>query len=192
LRKKKNRGLLAPVSLGMSDIKPPIRISPRPSRLLYTDITLSECQEQIIKRRALMMGLLFCSMMSWSGARLFAQQIDKADVQEIHAVVQAQLEAFAEDDAEKAFELATASTKLLLGTPDNLLWLVKTQYPPVYRHRYAIFLAPEMVDGDPHQIVRLTDRDNLVWVAVYKLKREQDGSWKIDGCTLFETNSISV
>jgi hypothetical protein len=38
----------------------------------------------------------------------------------------------------------------------------------------------------------LTDRENIVWIAIYEMEQEADGSWKIDGCSLFETTSVSI
>ncbi len=121
-----------------------------------------------------------------------AEAMHPSDVQAIRIVIQSQLDAFEEDDAVKAFDLAAASTRVELGDAENFLRLIKEKYPPIYRHRLAIFSAPEMVDGYALQIVRLTDRDNLVWLAVYRMQRETDGNWKVEGCRLLETTSISV
>lgn len=121
-----------------------------------------------------------------------AEAMHPSDAQAIRIVIQSQLDAFEEDDAVKAFDLAAASTRVQLGDAENFLRLIKEKYPPIYRHRLAIFSAPEMVDGYALQIVRLTDRDNLVWLAVYRMQRETDGNWKIEGCRLLETTSISV
>ena len=119
-------------------------------------------------------------------------EITGQDAQAIHAVVQSQFDAFAEDDAAKAFALSTDSTRNLLGSADKFLRMIKYDYPPIYRHRRAIFLPPYMVDGAALQIVRLTDRENNVWVAIYRMAVDQDGKWKIDGCSLLETTSVSV
>jgi hypothetical protein len=118
--------------------------------------------------------------------------ISAADEEAIHAVVQSQLDAFAEDDAVSAFELATPATRVQFGNPDNFLLMVKQHYSPIYRNRLALFSGPEVIEGTTIQIVRLTDRDSRVWLAIYKMLRDDDGSWKIDGCQLLETTSISI
>lgn len=146
-----------------------------------------------MKRRVFVtMCLLAGFMMPWSGTNVFAQALSRADAQAIHDVIQSQLDAFAADDAVKAFELAAPSTQASLGDSEKFLQLIKEKYPPIYRHRVAIFQDPEIVDGSAHQVVRLTDRDNLVWVAVYRMQQEPDGEWKIEGCKLLETTSVSV
>lgn len=138
--------------------------------------------------------VLFLSVAAsfWCSSVTAADVISKMDAQAIHVAVQAQLDAFSRDDAERAFEFATTSTREQIGSPDRFLRLVKEQYDAIYRHRVAIFANPEVIDGDTIQTVRLTDRDGLVWVALYKMQREKDGKWKIDGCHLFGTTSVSV
>lgn len=133
-----------------------------------------------------------CLFLFWSSGAGAADAISKTDAKAIHITVQSQLNAFLNDDAISAFELATSSTRAQIGTPDRFLRLVKEQYGAIYRHRVAIFTKPEVVDGNTIQTVRLTDRDGLVWVALYKMRREPDGKWKIDGCQLFGTTSVSV
>lgn len=136
----------------------------------------------------LVIGLAASSLIS--GA--MAVEISAADEEAIHAVVQSQLDAFAEDDAVSAFALATRATRVRFGNPDNFLHMVKQHYNPIYRNRLALFSNPEVIDGMMIQIVRLTDRDSQVWLAVYKMQQDDDGSWKIDDCQLLETTSISI
>lgn len=135
---------------------------------------------------------LGCITSLWTTASLASDAVSKVDAKAIHVVVKSQLDAFSKDDAVRAFDLATSSTRAQIGSPDRFLRLVKEQYDAIYRHRVAIFANPEVIDGNTIQTVRLTDRDGQVWVAMYKMRREQDGKWKIDGCQLFGTTSVSV
>jgi hypothetical protein len=148
--------------------------------------------EAVMKWRLFAMILLLAGLIGSPTVHGATMEITGQDAQAIHAVVQSQLDAFAEDDAAKAFALSTVSTRTLLGSADNFLRMIKYEYPPIYRHRRAIFLPPHMVDGAALQIVRLTDRENNVWVAIYRMAVEPDGKWKIDGCSLLETTSVSV
>ncbi|HEX2531068.1 MAG TPA: DUF4864 domain-containing protein [Burkholderiaceae bacterium] len=138
------------------------------------------------------LGFLFALEMPLSAPNAAAAPVAPADVKSIRHVVQSQLKALAEDDAAKAFSLATRSTRAQLGSADNFLQLIKEEYSPIYRNRLAIFSEAEIINGNTIQVVRITDRDSHVWVALYQMEREHDGSWKIDGCSLFETTSVSV
>ena len=64
------------------------------------------------------------------------------DQKQIIEVVQAQLDAFAQDDAAKAFSLAAPNIRHLVGTAENFLEMVRTQYEIVYRPSSATFMQP--------------------------------------------------
>jgi hypothetical protein len=118
--------------------------------------------------------------------------ITTADVIAIREAVEAQLHALSNDDASSAFELATQEKRMLIGSPDNFLRIIKEQYDPIYHYQSVIFSRAEVVDGNPIQIVRVADEDGKVWVAVFWMQQEEDSRWKIDGCQLFETSSVST
>lgn len=118
--------------------------------------------------------------------------ITTADAIAIHETVQAQLEAFANDDAAGAFELATKEKRSLIGSPANFMRLIREQYDAIYRHRSVIYSEPEVVQGSAVQTVRVTDSNSRVWVALFWMLQEDDSQWKIDGCILIETATVSV
>lgn len=127
----------------------------------------------------------------WCNAEAIGN-ITTADAIAIHEAVQSQLDALENDDAAGAFELATPEKRMLIGSPDNFLRLIKEQYNPIYRHQQVIFSRPEVVNGDAIQVVRVTDSESHVWLAIFWMQQEEDNNWKIDGCQLLETTSISI
>lgn len=127
----------------------------------------------------------------WTNA-MALDAITTADAIAIHDVVQLQLEALANDDADRAFELATSEKRKLIGSPDRFLQIIKEQYHPIYRYERVIFSSPEVIDGNAIQMVRVTDGNSKVWVAVFWMKEDKESRWKIDGCQLLETTSVSV
>lgn len=128
----------------------------------------------------------------WWNSAAALDGITTADAIAIHEVVQSQLDALAKDDAASAFELATPEKRMQIGSADNFLRLIKEQYNPIYRYQRVMFSRPEVVDGDAIQIVRVTDGASKVWLAIFWMQQEEDSSWKIDGCQLLETTSISI
>jgi hypothetical protein len=145
-----------------------------------------------MKRRFLAILILLAGLtLPWRSAAA-GDDIPQEDRIAIMEVVQLQLEAVANDDADAAFALATTDTRRVLGDSDSFMQLIKRQYAPIYRHQRAIFSVPEKIAGEMVQAVSLTDSDNSVWLALYQMRRESDGSWKIAGCTLVETTSVSV
>lgn len=118
--------------------------------------------------------------------------ITTADKIAIHEVVRSQLDALADDDAASAFELTTPSKRMQIGSADDFLQMIKEEYTPMYRPQGMIFSAPQVVHGNAIQVVRLTDGDSHVWLAIFWMQQEDDSSWKIDGCHLLETSSVSI
>jgi hypothetical protein len=127
----------------------------------------------------------------WSGAWAI-DDITTADAIAIHEVVQSQLEALSNDDAVSAFELATPEKRMLIGSPDNFLRLIKEEYNPIYRYQRVIFSKPEVINGDAIQVVRVTDGYSRVWLAVFWMQQGEDSIWRIDGCQLLQTTSVSI
>jgi hypothetical protein len=145
-----------------------------------------------MKRLLVMASLLAgLGMPGWSNAEAIGD-ITTADAIAIHETVQSQLDALAKDDADSAFELATSEKRMLIGSPDNFLRLIKEEYNPIYRYLRVIFSAPEVINGDAIQVVRVTDNSSRVWLAIFWMQQEEDSSWKIDGCQLLETTSVSI
>jgi hypothetical protein len=115
-----------------------------------------------------------------------AGPLSAQDEKQIIGVVQAQLNAFAADDAEKAFSYAAPNIRALLGTAENFLEMVRSQYDVVVHPVSVVFLKPKG-DGALSIIkVQLTDGDGDVWTATYTLQRQKNKQWRITGCVLAE------
>ena len=113
-----------------------------------------------------------------------AEPAGPADAASSRAVVQAQLDAFAVDDALAAFALAAPELREMFGNADRFIAMVRAAYPVVYRPASTTFLAPVWVSGVLLQGVQLTDAAGALWLAVYRLQRQPDSSWRISGCDL--------
>ena len=111
-----------------------------------------------------------------------AEPVSGDDTRAVRAVVQGQLAAFAADDAKRAFSYAAPSIREMFGTPDRFMAMVRAGYPVVYRPSEVVFLNPEWVQGQLVQGVHLTDASGALWIAVYRLERQADKSWRISGC----------
>ena len=110
-----------------------------------------------------------------------AERVSGDDANAVRAVVEAQLSAFAADDAKRAFSYAAPSIREMFGTPDRFMQMVRAGYPVVYRPASVVFLNPERVEGQLLQGVHLTDASGALWLAIYRLERQPDKSWRIAG-----------
>ena len=111
-----------------------------------------------------------------------AEPVSSIDGKAVRVVVEAQLAAFAADDAKRAFSYAAPSIREMFGTPERFVAMVRAGYPVVYRPASVNFLLPVWVDGQLVQGVHLTDGEGSLWLAVYRLERQPDKSWRISGC----------
>jgi Domain of unknown function (DUF4864) len=111
-----------------------------------------------------------------------AEPVSTADTRAVRAVVEAQLAAFAADDAKRAFSYAAPSIREMFGTPERFVAMVRSGYPVVYRPTQVNFLQPVWIEGQLVQGVHLSDAEGALWLAVYRLERQPDKSWRISGC----------
>jgi hypothetical protein len=110
----------------------------------------------------------------------------------IQSVITLQLEAFQHDDAPAAFAQASPMIQGMFGTPGNFITMVQNGYPPVYRPRQSAFGPLVSEDGQVIQKVELVGPDGRAYLALYTMERQADGSWKINGCTLTESESVGA
>src|SRR5271156_3473736 len=104
------------------------------------------------------------------------------------ATIERQFEAFARDDAEAAYALADPTIKEMFVDADHFMAMVRDRYAPVYRHRSVEF-GEFAVEGDEASLkATLVDNDNVVWTALYSLRREANGDWLISGCVLVKAD----
>jgi len=116
-----------------------------------------------------------------------AAGVPPTDARQVRAVIQGQLDAFAADDAKRAFSYASPAIREMFGTPERFIDMVRASYPMVYRAASVSFFEPEMIEGELFQRVRMTDSSGAVWLAIYRMQRQSDKSWRINGCEVVES-----
>lgn len=114
------------------------------------------------------------------------------DQKQIIEVVQAQLNAFAKDDAAKAFSYAAPNIRRLMGTPENFIEMVRTQYEVVYRPASTVFSQPQGKGSEAVLNVQMTEENGSTWVAIYGLQRQKNKTWRITGCVLTKPSGTTV
>jgi len=140
-------------------------------------------------RRFWLVCLLVSSLMTSRVVAAQTHTVSAADMRTARAVVQAQLDAFAADDAPRAFSLAAPRLREVFGSADRFMAMVRSSYPVVYRPASVAFLVPEWLDRELIQGVHFTDGQGGLWLAIYRLQRQRDNSWRINGCELVESQA---
>jgi hypothetical protein len=121
-----------------------------------------------------------------------AEPVAAADAHAVRSVVSAQLEAFANDDAARAFSYAAPAIQAMFQTPERFIAMVRRGYPVVYRPTSTTFFVPQRLGADVVQEVQLGDADGATWVATYLLERQRDGAWRIKGCDVQRASGKTV
>ena len=104
----------------------------------------------------------------------------------VRQVIVAQLQAFADDDADSAFAFASPGIRAAIGEAGHFLAMVRGAYPMVYRPAAFSFLKPEEDSGEVMQLVQITDDHDKSWLVLFSLERQPDASWRISGCAVAE------
>jgi hypothetical protein len=140
-----------------------------------------------LRRRLLVLGAVASGMVGAlalhsASAAEAPPRVSTKQAAQIQAVVQAQLKAFASDDAVRAFSFATPRIRKAFGSAETFLAMVRTSYPMVYRPSSVSFFKPEKLDGVWLQRVQMSDQLGVLWQVTYALELQRDKSWRINGC----------
>lgn len=145
--------------------------------------------------RALAVLLLLCVL--WLGpaparADEAPANLPPADRDAIQGVIESQMRAFGGDDAEAAFAFASPGIRLQFGDAATFLQMVRRGYAPVYHPRRHSFGALVTLDGAIVQKVQVLGPDGVPALALYVMEKQPDGSWKIGGCMLTESQDVGA
>lgn len=136
----------------------------------------------VLMRFAFLVALAFAA----ASMRSNASPLNDTEASAVRQVVFAQIQAFADDDADSAFATATPGVREAIGNPIRFMAMVRGAYPMVYRPATFAFLKPEEDDGTVLQMVTITDGDDKSWIALFALERQPDSTWRISGCAVAE------
>lgn len=109
-------------------------------------------------------------------------------------VIEKQIVAFLNDDVDTAYGFATPAVQKVFREPQRFFDMVKRNYPPVYRPgNYAFGRALSETDGTTiAQELLITGPKGKDWRAVYVLKRQDDGNYRINGLRLTKLNVPAI
>jgi hypothetical protein len=147
-------------------------------RVMPADSEMANMQ----RRRGLLGSLCAALTLAAVSPLRAAPDVSAADAKAVRGVIEAQLAAFAADDADKAFSHAAPGIRAMFGTAERFLAMVREGYPVVYRPASVSFLKPEWIESKLIQRVQMTDAAGAPWMVVYELERQADKSWRIAAC----------
>ena len=142
---------------------------------------------------SLLLRILMMLALVFTAARpALATLLPDDEAQKIQGVIVTQLAAFADDDADGAFQTATPAVREAIGTSGLFLALVRGAYPMVYRPASVTFHKPEQEGARVLQFVEIKDADDKSWLALFAMEKQPDASWRISGCVVAENRWQSI
>lgn len=110
----------------------------------------------------------------------------------IQKVITDQIDAFQSKDYDRAFSHAAPTIKQIFKTKERFIGMVKGGYEPLYNPESYAFSRSIEQGGSLYQEVLVTDQSGKQWQAVYTLKQQPDGTWKITGVKMEPTQGAST
>jgi Domain of unknown function (DUF4864) len=144
-------------------------------------------------RRCTMRGLLLLPLTGLlAPATAGAAVVPEGDARAVRSVIEAQLDAFAADDAERAYSYASAAIRTQFADAATFMAMVRSGYPMVLRPQSVTFFQPVLVDGAVLQKVHLRDGAGRLWQATYQLLQQAAVGWRINGCAVVADSGKSL
>lgn len=121
-----------------------------------------------------------------------ADDVSAADRATIQSLITGQITAFEHDDGPAAWGYASPTIQSFYPTADAFMAMVKNGYMPVYRPESVTFGELVETEVGPVQKVYITGPDGKPYIAAYGMQRQDDGTWKINGCSLIADDTPSI
>ncbi len=131
-------------------------------------------------------GLAWLALVSMNLGAIGADPsgLGEATTHAVQAVVKAQLDALAADNAALAFSFAAPAIREQIGNAPAFMAMVRESYPMLISPRATSFFLPRAGDGAVVQVVQVRDQSGRSWLATYVLQQQPDQSWRIAGCAV--------
>lgn len=102
----------------------------------------------------------------------------------IEHAIRMQIRAYAARDADQAFAQLAPSTQRFFDQPDKFLRSIAQDVPTMLDARRFAFLGVERTGSRILQQVLITDSTEREWLAEFRLEQQENGEWRIKGCTV--------
>ncbi|NVD38548.1 DUF4864 domain-containing protein [Ensifer sp. HO-A22] len=121
-------------------------------------------------------------------AQLTGASLCRADepVDTARSIIQDQIAAFLNDDAEAAYSFASPAIRGKFPDKTVFFDMVRRGYQPVYRPGNFAFGRSKVTGDQVIQEVLISAPDGKDWTAVYQLMKQPDGSYKINGVMMLQ------
>ena len=134
--------------------------------------------------------LIITTILSLSGLAKSETSFEK-EFSETQSVIESQIQAFLDENAELAYSYAAPMIKMKFTNPIEFMSMVKNYYEPVYNPKQFYFLEAKYYEGAIYHQLQVISQKNESFLATYSLIQDE-GRWKISGCAVYPMQNQSI
>ena len=134
--------------------------------------------------------LIITTILSLSGLAKSETSFEK-EFSETQSVIESQIQAFLDENAELAYSYAAPMIKMKFSNPIEFMSMVKNYYEPVYNPKQFYFLEAKYYEGAIYHQLQVISQKNESFLATYSLIQDE-GRWKISGCAVYPMQNQSI
>ena len=134
--------------------------------------------------------LIIITILSLSGLAKSETSFEK-EFSETQSVIESQIQAFLDENAELAYSYAAPLIKMKFTNPIEFMSMVKNYYEPVYNPKQFYFLEAKYYEGAIYHQLQVISQKNESFLATYSLIQDE-GRWKISGCAVYPMQKQSI
>ena len=113
------------------------------------------------------------------------------DFDETQFIIESQIQAFLDENAELAYSYAAPLIKMKFDSPSEFMFMVKNYYEPVYNPKQFYFIDARYFEGAIYHQLQVISQQDESFLATYSLIQD-GGKWKISGCAVYPMQKQSI
>lgn len=115
----------------------------------------------------------------------------KNELTKTQDIIESQIQAFQNKNAELAYSFASPMIKLRFNNPEEFMSMVKSYYEPVYNPKQYYFIDSKYFEGSIYHQLQIISQSNMSYLATYSLIKDEN-EWKISGCSVMPMMQESI
>jgi hypothetical protein len=138
-------------------------------------------------KKTLLIIITFLSISSLAKSEISYEK----DFNETQFIIESQIQAFLDENAELAYSYAAPLIKMKFNNPIEFMSMVKNYYEPVYSPKQFYFIDAKYFEGAIYHQLQIISQQNESFLATYSLIQDE-GKWKISGCAVYPMQKQSI
>ena len=138
-------------------------------------------------KKAILLTITFLGISSLAKSEISYEK----EFNETQFIIERQIQAFLDDNAELAYSYAAPLIKMKFNNPQDFMYMVKNYYEPVYNPKQFQFIDAKYFEGAIFHQLQVISQKNELFLATYSLIQDE-GKWKISGCAVYPMQKQSI